>query len=32
VVTGQVSTMDVAPLRIQRFAQAAQGTAVGMVV
>ena len=32
VVTGQVSSMDVTPLRIQRFAQAAQGTPVGMVV
>jgi sarcosine oxidase subunit beta len=32
VVTGQVSSVDVTPLRIQRFAQAAQGTAVGMVV
>ena len=32
VVTGQISSMDVTPLRIQRFAQAAQGTAVGMVV
>jgi sarcosine oxidase subunit beta len=31
VVTGQVSSMDVAPLRIQRFSQAAQGTAAGMV-
>jgi sarcosine oxidase subunit beta len=32
VVTGQVSSVDVTPLRIQRFSQAAQGTAVGMVV
>ena len=32
VVTGQISSMDVTPLRIQRFSQAAQGTAVGMVV
>ena len=32
VVTGQISSVDVTPLRIQRFSQAAQGTAVGMVV
>ena len=32
VVIGQVTSVDVTPLRIQRFAQAAQGTAVGMVV
>ncbi len=32
VVTGQVSSIDVTPLRIQRFSQATQGTAVGMVV
>jgi sarcosine oxidase subunit beta len=31
VVTGQISSMDVTPLRIQRFSQAAQGTAAGMV-
>jgi glycine/D-amino acid oxidase-like deaminating enzyme len=32
VITGQVGSMDVTPLRIQRFSQAAQGPAVGMVV
>ena len=32
VITGQVGSMDVTPLRIQRFSQAAQGAAVGMVV
>jgi sarcosine oxidase, subunit beta len=31
VVTGQISSVDVTPLRIQRFSHAEQGTAVGMV-
>jgi len=31
VVTGRVASTDVTPLRIQRFSQAARGTAVGMV-
>ena len=31
VVTGQISSVDVTPLRIQRFSHAVQGTAVGMV-
>jgi sarcosine oxidase, subunit beta len=31
VVTGQISSVDVTPLRIQRFSHAAQGAAVGMV-
>jgi len=32
VVTGQITSADVTPLRLQRFSQAAQGTPVGMVV
>jgi sarcosine oxidase subunit beta len=31
VVTGQISSVDMTPLRIQRFSHAVQGTAVGMV-
>lgn len=31
VVTGQISSVDVTPLRIQRFSHAAQSAAVGMV-
>jgi glycine/D-amino acid oxidase-like deaminating enzyme len=31
VVTGHISSVDMTPLRIQRFSHAVQGTAVGMV-